>query len=123
MHANRIKYLSLRMKLDTVVMNEDFEKNVLENIRYCRKLVGKQFRVIFWNENLTEEQCKEFVERNEHLLFEVHTKITKIFDYVWFLIQSDGEKSKWRYHSEGDILDGIASYIRLIKHMKKEINN
>ena len=67
------------MKLDTIIINEDFEKKVLENIRYCRKLVGKQFRVIFWNENLTEKQCEDFVKRNEHLLFEVHTKITHSF--------------------------------------------
>ena len=115
-----IKYYSLRMKLDDVILNEDFEQKVLENIRYCRKLVGKQFRVIFWNENTTDKQCEDFVKRNEHLLFEVHTKITKRFNMAWYLIQSDGEKSRWRYKSEGDILDGIASYIKLIKHMNKE---
>ena len=115
-----IKYYSLRIKLDDVILNEDFEKKVLENIRYCRNLVGKQFRVIFWNENVTEKQCEEFVKRNEHLLFEVHTKITNSFGMVWYLIQSDGDKSRWRYKSEGDILDGIASYIKLIKHMNKE---
>jgi len=114
-----MKYFSLRMKLDTIIINEGFEKKVLENIRYCRKLVGKQFRVIFWNESLTDKQCEEFVKRNEHLLFEVHTKITKRNDIVWYLIQSDGEKSRWRYKSEGDILDGIASYIKLVKHMNK----
>ena len=114
-----IKYYSLRIKLDDVILNEDFEKKVLENIRYCRKLVGKQFRVIFWNENLTDKQCEDFVKRNEHLLFEVHTKITKRFNMAWYLIQSDGEKSRWRYKSEGDILDGIASYIKLVKHIKK----
>ena len=107
------------MKLDTIIINEDFEKKVLENIRYCRKLVGKQFRVIFWNVKLTEQECKDFVKRNEHLLFEVHTKITKEFRNAWYLIESEGEKSKWRYKSEGDILDGIASYIRLIKHINK----
>ena len=116
----KLRYYSLRMKLDTVILNEDLEKKVLENIRYCRKLVGKQFRVIFWNENLTDKQCEDFVKRNEHLLFEVHTKITKRFNMTWYLIQSDGDTSRWRYKSEGDILDGIASYIKLIKHMNKE---
>ena len=79
----KLRYYSLRIKLDDVILNEDFEQKVLENIRYCRKLVGKQFRVIFWNENLTENQCEEFVKRNEHLLFEVHTKITKRFNMAW----------------------------------------
>ena len=115
----KLRYYSLRIKLDDVLLSEDFEQKVLENIRYCRKLVGKQFRVIFWNENLTEKQCEEFVKRNEHLLFEVHTKITKRFNMACYLIQSDGEKSRWRYKSEGDILDGIASYIKLVKHMNK----
>ena len=113
-----MKYLSLRMKLDEIVKDKDFEQKVLENVRYCRKLVGKQFRVILWNENLSEEECKEFVKRNEHLLFEIHTKITKRFLPVWFLIKSDGEKSKWRYKSEGNIFKGIASYLELIKHLK-----
>ena len=115
----KLRYYSLRIKLDDVLLSEDFEKKVLENIRYCRKLVGKQFRVVFWNDDLTEEECKDFIERNEHLLFEVHTKITKEFQNAWYLIQSDGDKSRWRYKSEGDILDGIASYIKLIKHMNK----
>ena len=115
----KLRYYSLRMKLDDVILNEDFEQKVLENIRYCRNLVGKQFRVIFWNKTLTDKQCEEFVKRNEHLLFEVHTKITKRFNMTWYLIQSDGEKSRWRYKSEGDILDGIASYIKLVKHIKK----
>ena len=115
----KLRYYSLRMKLDDVLLSEDFEKKVLENIRYCRQLVGKQFRVIFWNDNLTEEECGEFVKRNEHLLFEVHTEITKRFNMAWYLIKSDDDKSRWRYKSEGDILDGIASYIKLIKHMNK----
>ena len=49
--------------------------------------------------------CKDFVERNEHLLFEVSTKITKRFNTAWYLIQSEGDKSRWRYKSDGDILD------------------
>ena len=115
----KLRYYSLRIKLDDVVKDLDFEQKVLENIRYCRKLVGKQFRVIFWNENVTEKQCEEFVKRNEHLLFEVHTKITNSFSTAWYLIEGEGEKSRWRYKSDGGILDGIASYIKLIKHMNK----
>ena len=48
-------FLSLRMKLDDVVKDKDFEQKVLENLRYARKITGKQFRVIFWNENLTNK--------------------------------------------------------------------
>jgi len=119
-----MRYFSLRMKLDDVIKNLDFEQKVLENVRYCRKLVGKEFKVIFWNDNLTEKQCEDFVKRNEHLLFEINTKITKAFDGVWYLIESEGEKSKWRYKSEGgDILKGIASYIRIIKYINKRNND
>ena len=114
-------YYSLRLKLDYIIIDRDFEIKVLENIRYCRKMVGKQFRVIFWNENLTEKQCKDFIKRNEHLLFEVHTKITKQFIPVWFLIKGSNEKSKWRYKNEGDILTGIASYLKIIKYLKESL--
>ena len=117
-------YYSLRLKLDDIIIDRDFEIKVLENIRYCRKIVGKQFRVIFWNENLSEKECKEFVKRNENLLFEVHTKITKRFDFVWFLIQSEGDKSKWRYQSPDlDILVGIAEYLKLVKFLNKKDKN
>ena len=115
-----MKYFSLRMKLDDIVKDKDFEQQVLENLRYARKITGKQFRVIFWNENLTENDCKEFIKRNTHHLFQINTKITKQFRYSWFLIQSDGDKSEWRYKSGGTILDGIVSYLKVVKHMNKE---
>ena len=114
---------TLRLKLDDIIKDRDFEQKVLENIRYCRKLVGKQFYVVFWNQYLSEDECREFVRRNEHLLFEVNTKITKRFTPVWFLIKSNGDKSSWRYKSEGDIPNGIASYVKLIKHIKDKIIN
>ena len=114
----KLRYYSLRIKLDDVLLSEDFEKKVLENIRYCRKLVGNQFRVIFWNENLTEQECKDFVKRNEHLLFEVNTKITKIQEDVWFLI-GEGKDKTGRYTFDGDILQGISEYLKIINHMKK----
>ena len=114
-----LRYYSIRMKLNDVIKDTDTEQTILENIRRCSKIVGKTFKVVFWHVNLTEQNCKDFVKRNEHLLFEVHTKVTKKFRNTWYLIESDGDKSRWRYKSEGDILDGIASYIRLIKHMNK----
>ena len=116
-----MNYFSIRIKLDDVIKDLKFEKKVIENIRYARKITGKKFRVIFWNQNLTEKQCKNFVERNEKILFEITTKITKRFEYSWFLIKSDGDKSKWRYKSDEDILKGIASYVQLMKYMNERI--
>ena len=122
----KLRYYSLRIKLDDVILNEDFEQKVLENIRYCRKLVGKQFRVIFWNENVTEKQCEEFVKRNEKMLFEISTQITSTnspLDNCWFLIDSDDtDKCKRRYSCKGDILTGIAEYIKVVKLIKGKIN-
>ena len=112
-----MQYYSLEMKLDDVVKDGGTELTILENIRRCSKIVGKSFKVIFWHENLSEQDCKDFIERNEHLLFEVTTKITKIFEPVWFLIRSEGDRSSWRYKSDGAILDGIASYLKIVKHM------
>ena len=113
-----MRYYSIRMKLDDVIKNKDKEQTILENIRRCSNIVGKFFKVIFWHENLIEEDCKSFVKRNEHLLFEVNTKITKRFENTWFLINSRNEKSSCRYRYEGDILKGIVQYIEIINHMK-----
>ena len=110
-----MRYYSIGMKLDDVIKDVDDEQVVLENIRRCSKIVGKLFRVVFWHENLTEKDCKNFVKRNEHLLFEVNTKITKTKQKVWFLI-GDG---KGRYRFDGDILNGISEYLKIINHMKK----
>ena len=113
------KYYSLGMKLNDVIKDKDTEQVVLENIRRCSKIAGKLFKVVFWHVNLTEQECKDFVKRNEHLLFEVNTKITKGFENTWFLIDSKNEKSRGRYRYEGDILRGIVQYIEIINHMKK----
>ena len=117
--SNEINYLSLRMKLDDIVTDRNFEIKVLENIRYCNKIIGKRFRIIFWNDNLTEKECKNFVKRNEKLLFEVNTKITKEFNYVWFLVKSDNDKSNCRYHTDNNMLGGISMYLKLAKFLIK----
>ena len=114
-----MRYYSIRMKLDDVVKDKDVEQTILENVRRCSTLVGMEFQVVFWHDNLTEQNCKDFVKRNEHLLFEVNTKITKIFENTWFLIDSENEKSSCRYRFEGDILNGISQYLKIIDHMKK----
>ena len=114
-----VKYYSIRMKLDDVIKDEDIEQIILENVRRCSTLVNKEFQVVFWHDNLTEQNCKDFVKRNEHLLFEVNTKITKQFENVWYLIDSENEKSHGRYRYEGNILKGIVQYLEIINHMKK----
>ena len=117
--CDMMKYYSLRMKLNDVIKDRDTEQTILENIRRCSNIVGKVFKVVFWHENLTEKDCKAFVKRNEKLLFEIHTKITKRFESVWFLINSRNEKSSCRYRYEGSILEGIVEYLKIINHMKK----
>tara|TARA_Y100000310_G_scaffold113852_1_gene112301 strand:+ start:168 stop:521 length:354 start_codon:yes stop_codon:yes gene_type:complete len=114
-----MKYYSIGMKLDDVIKDKEKEQIILENIRRCSNIVGKMFQVIFWHENLIEEDCKNFVKRNEKLLFEVNTKITKRFKGAWFIINAENEKSAWRYKYDGDILKGIVEYLRIINHMKK----
>ena len=82
--CDMMKYYSMGMKLNDVIKDRDTEQIILENIRRCSKLVGKMFKVVFWHVNLTEQECKDFVNRNEYLLFEVNTKITKVQEDVWF---------------------------------------
>ena len=93
-------YYSLEMKLDDVVKDSGLELTILENIRRCSKIVGKTFKVIFWHENLTEQDCKDFVERNEHLLFEVHTQLSKGPVDSWFIIYSYIDKDKIKHISK-----------------------
>ena len=114
-----LRYYSMRMKLNDVIKNIELEQTILENVRRCSYVVGKHFQVIFWHENLTENQCRDFVKRNEKLLFEINTKITKNFNSAWFIINSRNEKSKGRYKYEGDILEGIVKYLEITNHIKK----
>ena len=116
-------YFSLRMKLDDIIKDKDFEQKILENIRYCRKIVGKQFKVILWNENLTEKQCEDFVKRNEKILFEISTIITTKNVDSWFVIDKHNiDKGKYHYKYTGDILSGIVNYLKMIK-IRKRIEN
>ena len=112
-----MKYYSIGMKLNDVIKDKDTEQVILENIRRCGKLVGKEFKIVFWHVNLTEQNCKDIVKRNEHLLFEVNTTITKIQEKVWLSIGA--EKGGGRYIFDGDILQGISQYLKIINHIKK----
>ena len=115
----RMRYYSIRMKLNDVIKDRDTEQVTLENIRRCSKIVGKLFQIIFWHENLTEQNCKDFVKRNEQLLFKFNTEITKNPKESWFLIGSKIEKIYQRYRFDGDIISGLDEYIRLVNHIKK----
>ena len=116
---------SLRMKLNDVI-GED-EQVILENIRRCKQFSGKTFKVIFRNDGLSSKECEKFVKRNEKMLFEISTQITSInspLDSCWFLINSDNtDKCKSRYKYKGDILSGIAGYIKMVKHLKEKEND
>ena len=117
--CDMMKYYSIGMKLNDVIKDKDTEQTILENIRRCSNIVGKMFKVVFWHVNLTEQECKDFVKRNEHLLFELGTDITKSNKDTWLLIDLKNEKSQARYRYDGDILKGIVQYLEIINHMKK----
>ena len=90
MKINHTTY-SIRMKLNNIIGKD--ETIILENIRRCKLFVGHTFKVILRNDGLSEEECENFVKRNEKLLFEIRTQITSKnspFDSCWFLIDSDG---------------------------------
>ncbi len=115
---------SLRMKLNDVIGKD--EQVILENVRRCKQFAGKEFRVIFRNEGLSSDKCEKFVERNKKMLFEIRTQITSInspFDKCWFLIDSDNtDKCTKRYSFKGDILKGIAEYIKVVRLIKRKEN-
>ena len=117
-----VVFLSLRMKLDDVVKNVEYEKQIIENIRYCRRIIGKEFKVVFWNQNLLESEVKDFIKRNNEILFEINTEITKEFSLAWFVIGEEDE-SKHRYLYTGNILEGIANYLKLSKVLLQRRND
>ena len=118
-----MRYYSIGMKLDDVIKDKDTEQIILENIRRCSRLVGKFFKVVFWHDKLSEKQCRDFIKRNEKLLFEINTKITKNDIHVWYLIDSEDNKNiSSRYTYNGDILEGIVQYLDIVNHMKKRDN-
>ena len=118
-----LNHLSLGMILDDVVSNKEDEKTIIENIRYCRKHIGKLFKVIFINKNLPESNVKEFFKRNEKVLFELNTKITKHENVVWFMISSYDDKIKYRYKYKGSILKGIVEYKKMVDILIKKEND
>ena len=117
-----VVFLSLRLKLDDIVKDLEQEQKIIENIRYCRRIIGKEFKVIFWNQDLLENEVKNFVKRNNDILFEINTEITKEFNLAWFVIGEEDE-SKHRYLYKGGVLEGIANYLKLAKALVKRRND
>ena len=112
-----VNHLSIRINLEDIIFDLDYEKKVIENIRRCNRIVGKQFQVIFWHNNIDEKICEKFVQRHEKVLFEFNTKVTSSSSInCWFLIDSDNiDKCKYRYKFNGDVLSGIVTYLKMVK--------
>ena len=111
---------SLRMKLNDIIWDTEYEQKVMENLRYCKNLNEKKFGIIFWYNNLSKKEIKDFVKRNKEILSDISVNITESHKTdAWFIIDSDGEKNSWRYMYNGGILDGIAQYIKMTKHIKE----
>ena len=115
----------IRIKLDDVVKDEKTEQLIMENLRRCRYFAGKDFGLVLWNENLSEGSVKDFFQKHQELLFILNTKITKKFNRVWFLVNTDigGDESKHRYKWNGSILEGLVKYNMLINHMNEKEKN
>ena len=118
------KLFSLRLTLDDILLNPDYEQKVIENLKYSKKIVGKGFNITFWNRNLHSIKVKEFVERNDYILCDMNTNIIKSFNRTWFLITSNDDLSGWRYKYVGaDTLVGISKYVMLTKTIIKRMND
>ena len=115
-------YRSLRIKLDDFINSKD-EQLIMENLRRCRYIAGKQFSLILWNENLQEKEVKNFFKRYSDLLFILNTKITKKFNITWFIINTNdinGDESKYRYKWNGSILEGLVHYNKMMNHLNSK---
>ena len=114
---------SIRIELDKVLKDDEYTQLVFENLERCRRLVGVRFRVIFWHNGLDKKIIENFTTENKDKLFKLGSHITGQMTNVWFLIKSSkNEKSTWRYMHNGDILEGIVEYLKIINHMNKRDN-
>ena len=114
--------LSLKISLDEIIEEGlDYERKVMENLfRFSNYVGSKHFKIIFKHSELSEEQIKEFVGRNESVLFQLNTKITSSYCQAWFTIQrlSTENIGPYRYKYVGKIIDGLAQYFKMVKHLK-----
>jgi len=118
-----IRRFSIRLRLFEVIGEN--EQLILENLRRSSILVGKTFQTIFYTEGVTKEECKHFVERNQDLLFNINTKLTKeTSEHCWYLMDQYGfDECKYRYKWGGDVLTGIVRFNEMIQHLKRREND
>ena len=120
------RFYSVRIDLEEMVKTVDYEIKVMEKLYKCKLNAEKSFKVIFYYENLKEDDIKEFIKRHEDSLFKLHADITNKDKIAWFCI-SEKEKSNTkrnlRYYYQGDILSGLDYYIKLINNINKREND
>ena len=107
---------SIRINLEDFIGDEEREKIILENLRFCKNHVGKLFLAIFKHNKLDEKIIKEFVKRHTNLLFEIGIDITTEDTFGWFVIGDDNIVN-WRYKWTGEILEGLVEYRNLVQHL------
>tara|TARA_R100001377_G_C3112812_1_gene83216 strand:- start:163 stop:534 length:372 start_codon:yes stop_codon:yes gene_type:complete len=119
-------FLSLKISLDEIITEGlDYERKIMENLfRFSNYVGSKQFKVIFYHSNMKEKQIKEFVSRQENMLFQINTKITATDCQAWFTIQSNesDKQGPYRYKYIGKIESGLAQYFKMVKHLKDKEN-
>tara|TARA_Y100000361_G_scaffold37176_1_gene31789 strand:+ start:268 stop:642 length:375 start_codon:yes stop_codon:yes gene_type:complete len=119
-------FLSLKISLDEILEKGlDYERKVMENLfRFSNYIGSKQFKVIFYHYNLEEKNIKEFISRQENILFQINTKITASNCQAWFTIQKTQKENQgpYRYKFVGSIIDGLPSFFKMVKHLKDKEN-
>jgi len=115
-------FLSIKISLDEIITEGlDYERKIIENLfRFSNYVGSKHFKVIFYHNNLKEKKIKEFVNRQENVLFQINTKITASYCQGWFTIQPTDEEDQgpYRYKYVGKIINGLPQYFKMVKHLK-----
>tara|TARA_B100001113_G_C21004548_1_gene576483 strand:+ start:382 stop:753 length:372 start_codon:yes stop_codon:yes gene_type:complete len=117
----RPKSLTLRIRLDDII-SDGREVQILENLRYCKTMLGSAFDVTLWHEDVEEKELKRFIKEHQEIMFVLSTTITgEQGTSCWFLIDgSNTDKSRHRFKWHGDILTGIVEYQKMVKHLLKK---
>ena len=122
------KELSLKLSLDEIIDEGfDYERKIMENLfRFSNYIGVKHFKVIFLHKNLSEDIIKEFVRRNENVLFHISSKITTNDCTAWFVISKEKSEHKfitYRYKYIGNILNGLPKFFEVAKTLKEKNEN
>ena len=120
----RPKSLALRIRLDDII-DDGREVQILENLRYCKTMLGNAFQVTLWHDEVSKKELKRFIKEHQEILFVLSTTITgEKGTTCWFLIDvRGGDKSRHRFKWGGDILTGIVEYQKMVKHLIKREND